>query len=154
MPVVVVDQPQFVVHVIHLRSGICSLPPLSPSDVITPPYGRYSCNARRPPAAPKIAVTFFIASCMQQRCSFSSIPFTFHRVMTRTRVASGSAGIPDVTARERWRFPRQVHIPPPADNPGRGSARGSSLSLRTSLTSQAIFLISDCYNTQKLVSDN
>ena len=63
-------------------------------------------------------------------------------------------GVPEVTAHNYRRFPGQVALRHLQIVPVEVARVEGSLSLRASLTSQSIFLISDCYNTQKLVSDN
>ena len=149
----VINQPQFAIHVFAREAEPVSSPIL-PSDVIRPPYGWYSYRARRPYTLPR-----------RGRWRFSS-----RRACSRDALSPASRSLPSASWTGRaWpqvprgprcnctqppAFPRSSRTPPPAGSHGRGSARGSLLSLRTSLTSQSIFLISDCYNTQKLVSDN
>ena len=81
-----------------------------PSDVIRPPYGRYSYSARRPRASPKREVTFFIASCIAVEMLFLLRPVRFPARHGQDARGLRFRGVPDVTAHNLRRFPGQVAL--------------------------------------------
>ena len=153
MPVVVVDQPKFVVHVFAREAEFVLFRHVAfrrDQTSVRPVFIQGAASARFPEEGGD--VFHRVVHCSRDALSPASrsLPSASWTGRASPQVPRG----PRCNCAQLPAFPRSSRTPPPAGSHGRGSARGSSLSLRTSLTSQSIFLISDCYNTQKLVSDN